>query len=67
MPSSDKEVRSFVELRIREMILNGMCYFLHGLVMSMCFTHWIYLEYLGDFENLKGKGKPFNYSDAAVR
>lgn len=43
MPSSDKEVRSFVEMRIREMILNG------------------------DFENLKGKGKPLNYSDSAVR
>ncbi|GJQ11474.1 hypothetical protein GpartN1_g3265.t1 [Galdieria partita] len=43
MPSSDKEVRSFVEMRIREMILNG------------------------DFENLKGKGKPFNYSDSSVR
>ncbi|EME31909.1 hypothetical protein Gasu2_46070 [Galdieria sulphuraria] len=43
LPNSDKEVRSFVEMRIREMILNG------------------------DFENLKGKGKPFNYSDSAVR
>eukprot|EP00871_Galdieria_phlegrea_P001798 jgi/Galph1/2619/GphlegSOOS_G1308.1 len=43
LPNSEREVRSFVETRIREMILNG------------------------DFENLKGKGKPLKHEEYSSR